>query len=247
MAIGEKLYHRVAGAIEEGICSGRYPEGTRLPGERDLAEEFGVSRPTIREAMIALEIRGLVSVRHGSGLFVMPQASRPRSAPELDVGAFELIEARILFEGEAAALAATAIDAPALERLGLILDEMDSGSAGHAQRMDADREFHLLIAEATGNSLVLNTVETLWNVREQSPLCAHMFDKARREGVTPRVDEHRLIVEALRNKDADGARRAMRAHLKRVSEDVLEATELELIEQARSEIEAHRNRLARRV
>jgi DNA-binding FadR family transcriptional regulator len=247
MTIGEKLYQRVAGAIETAILEGRYLPGARLPGERDLAEEFGVSRPTIREAMIALEIRGFVTARHGSGLYVLATAGAVADGPELDVGAFELIEARVLFEGEAAALAATAVDAEMLGKLDEALEAMAAGNSGHAERLQADRHFHMLIAEATGNSLVANIIETLWKVREQSPLCVHMFDKARREGVTPRVDEHRLIVDALRAHDPQAARQAMHGHLQRVTEDLLAATELALIEQARSEIEARRDSIARRV
>jgi len=96
-----KLYQQVAGAVATAIASGRYPVGSRLPSERDLAEEFGVSRPTVREAMIALEIRGMVEARHGSGIYVMEGAEASSPALDLDIGAFELTEARRLFEGEA--------------------------------------------------------------------------------------------------------------------------------------------------
>src|SRR4051794_27437335 len=108
-AEARKLYQQVAAAIAEGITAGRYRRGGRLPSERDLAEEFKVSRPTIREAMLALEIRGMVEARHGSGVYVTEGAADQAPAPELDIGAFELTEARVLFEGEAAALAATTI------------------------------------------------------------------------------------------------------------------------------------------
>jgi GntR family transcriptional repressor for pyruvate dehydrogenase complex len=240
-----KLYQRIAEEIAAAIAAGRYPLGTRLPGERDLAEEFSVSRPTIREAMIALEIRGLIEARQGSGLYVTHAPAPADRAPELDVGAFELIEARILFEGEAAALAATMIDDGKLAELDGLLQVM-AEDPDAAAAVDADRRFHLLIAESTGNSLVRSVVEMLWNVRERSPLCVHMFGQARREGVTPRVHEHRLIVDALRARDPQRSREAMRAHLQRVTDDLLAATELELMQRARAEAEAHRSRIARR-
>ena len=115
-----------------------------------------------------------------------------------------------------------------------------------AAAVDADRRFHLLIAEATGNSLVRTVVEMLWKVRERSPLCVHMFGQARREGVMPRVKEHKLIVDALRARDPQAARDAMRAHLQRVTADLLAATEIELMQRAQAEAEAHRSRIARR-
>lgn len=240
-----KLYQVIAEEVAGAIAEGRFSPGSRLPSERELAEGFSVSRPTIREAMIALEIRGLVEARHGSGIYVT-HAPATGGAPELDVGAFELIEARVMFEGEAAALAATSIDEAAIAELEQLLDAMEGGAQDPAA-LEADRSFHLAIAEATGNSLIRSVVEMLWNVRERSPLCVNMFERARREGVTPRVGEHRLIVEALKARDPQRARETMRAHLSRVTEDLLEATELDLLQRAQAEAEAQRSRIVRRV
>ncbi|KQN30307.1 GntR family transcriptional regulator [Sphingomonas sp. Leaf34] len=243
----EKLYQRVASAITEGIVQGRYRVGTRLPGERELAEDFSVSRPTVREAMIALEIGGLVEARHGSGLYVIASPTDVANPAELDVGAFELIEARILFEGEAAAVAATVIDDETLAILDGTLEDMASALPDSPEALDADRRFHLSIAEATGNTVISTVVEMLWNLREQSPLSVHMFAEARREGIHPRVDEHRLIVEALRARDSAQARKTMRDHLRRVVDDMLAATEVEVLERARSEIESQRGKVTQRL
>lgn len=87
-------------------------------------------------------------------------------------------------------------------------------------------------------------IEQLWGIRESSPLCRHMFTQARRSGINPRPDEHRRILDALTRRDGDAARAAMRDHLRRVSEDLLVVTELELIERARQEIRDKRRRLA---
>ena len=244
--IKQKLYQQVAESIATAIAKGRYAPGSRLPAERDLAEDFKVSRPTIREAMIALEIRGLVGAKKGSGIYVtatLPDLTS--TTPELDVGAFELIEARTLFEGEAAALAATAIDAQQLEELRKLLVEMEQAGETSAA-LDADKQFHVAIAKATGNSLVVSVVEMLWTIREQSPLCVHMFAKARREGVTPRVNEHQLIVDALAAHDPQAARDAMRSHLRRVTDDLLEATRLDMIQKAHADFAAQRLRVVSR-
>lgn len=243
----EKLYQKVANAIAASIGDGQYAIGTRLPGERELAEDFSVSRPTVREAMIALEIRGLVEARHGSGLYVTSLPSQSEAAPELDVGAFELIEARILFEGEACAVAATVIDDETLVELDRTLSDMASYDPGSTEALQADRRFHTLIAEATGNTVISSVVENLWNIREHSPLCAHMFAEARGGGVNPRVEEHQLIVDALRARDPAAARQTMHLHLRRVVDDLLSATELDMMERARSEIHQRRVQVAHRL
>ncbi|RHW19106.1 FadR family transcriptional regulator [Sphingomonas gilva] len=244
-----KLYQRIAATIADAIEAGRYQPGARLPGERDLAEEYKVSRPTIREAMIALEMRGLIEVRHGSGLYVTRRNAPLRDVRELDtdVGAFELTEARIIVEGEAVALAAMSMDDAKLAELESILRDMAAEEPSEPGVMDADRRFHLAIASATENEALRMLVELLWDLRTRSPLCVTMFERAKRSGVTPRIDEHRPILEALRNRDPAGARAAMRSHLRGVIDDLLAATEHEVMARARSEIDERRSTVARRI
>lgn len=244
MAERVKLYQRVALEIERGIREGVHQPGSRLPPERDLAEQFSVSRPTIREAIIALEIRQLVEVRHGSGVYVVVSPPNVHAAAELNVGAFELIEARLMFEGEAAALAAAVMTDDELTELKAILIRMEVADPTSAIELALDRTFHLMIAQGTKNSLIEQAVEHLWDLRETSPLCRHMFEQARQGGINPRPDEHRRIYGALMARDSDLARSAMRDHLTRVSEDLLAVTELELIENAKKEIGSKRQRLA---
>ncbi len=244
MAERVKLYQRVALEIERGIREGVHQPGSRLPPERDLAEQFSVSRPTIREAIIALEIRQLVEVRHGSGVYVVVSPPNAHGAAELNVGAFELIEARLMFEGEAAALAAAVMTDDELAELKAILGRMEAADPASPIELALDRTFHLMIAQGTKNSLIEQAVEHLWDLRESSPLCRHMFEQARQGGINPRPDEHRRIYDALMARHGDMARAAMRDHLTRVSEDLLAVTELEMIENARKEIGSKRQRLA---
>ena len=120
---GKRLYHSVAERIKDLVRKGSYPVGSRLPGERDLAEELGVSRVTVREAQIALEAVGMLDIRVGSGVYVL--RSTVESAQELpDVGAFELTEARAAVESEAAALAAATITEDDLQSLDEVLQRM---------------------------------------------------------------------------------------------------------------------------
>ncbi|QTC92975.1 FadR/GntR family transcriptional regulator [Brevundimonas goettingensis] len=243
-----KLYQQVATSVAAGIAAGQYLVGTRLPSERDLAEEFGVSRPTVREAMIALEIRGLVEARPGSGIYVTeagPANGGP--APELDIGAFELTEARRLFEGEACALAAGVITDAELAELEVILKDMvGENTLTTAIGEHADRRFHATIARATRNAAIVMVVENLWDLRYRSPLCAAMLGRARQVGVRPLIEDHREILDALIARDPAAARGAMRAHLGRVIDGLLTATELDALERTRSDVEARRQDIARR-
>lgn len=243
---GRKLYQQAAAAIAAAIQRGTYKPGQRIASERELADEHKVSRPTIREALIALEVTGLVRSRHGSGIFVVDQPPTGTLSLSLDIGAFELTEARRLFEGETAALAALSITDDDLARLEGLIAAMDRENAAGVGGERADREFHLLIARATANSAIVGVVESLWDVRYSSPLCAAMLARARAAGDLPRIDEHQGILQALRARDPAAARAAMRDHLARVIDGLLVATELDTMERARAEVEGRRTELARR-
>jgi GntR family hexuronate regulon transcriptional repressor len=240
-----KLYQRVANAIVEEIRSGKYPPGDRLPPERELAEEFGVSRPTVREAMIALEIRGIVEARRGSGIYVIDTPESDTEEAVLDIGPFEVTEARRLFEGESAALAAAIITDEEIAKLETLLQRLAANATTEIGER-ADRDFHIAIAEATRNSAISSVIENLWDMRYKSPMCMKMFDRAREAGVQPRVDDHTEILKALKARDPQAARAAMRNHLDRVINAMLSATETDALERARLEFAAKREELAKR-
>ncbi len=245
VAHSPKLYQRVANSIVAEIRSGKYPPGERLPPERELAEEFGVSRPTVREAMIALEIRGIVEARRGSGIYVIEVSPPETNATEQDIGPFEVTEARRLFEGESAALAAAIITDEEIEKLEGLLAILSANTTSEIGER-ADRDFHIAIAEATRNSAIASVVETLWDMRYKSPMCMKMFDRARDAGVQPRFDDHSQILKALKARDPQAARAAMRSHLDRVINSMLNATETDALERARTEFAARREELAKR-
>lgn len=247
MADNVKLYRRIADTVADAIEAGQYKLGDRLPTERELAEQFGVSRPTLREAMIALEMLGMIEARHGLGIYVTGDVRPAAPAAEIDfeIGAFELIEARRLFEGEAAALAATSIDDAQLAQLEALMVRMheEDEIAGE----DADREFHMIIARATGNGAIIATIENLWEWRNRSPLARNILARARGMGLEPRIHEHRRVYEALKARDPAAARQAMRDHLERVIEHLLSATETEAVQKAKQETSARRSAIAKRV
>lgn len=246
MADPGKLYRRLADAIAAEIAAGKYKVGDRLPTERELAEMFGVSRPTLREALIALEMLGMIEARHGLGIYVTrTQPPIAASAYDLEIGAFELIEARRLFEGETCALAAATIDEAQIAELERLLDLM--ADEDELKGEDADKAFHMVIAQATGNGAMIATVENLWELRNRSPLARNILSRARGTGLTPRIVEHRRVLDALKAHDPAAARQAMRDHLERVIEHLLHATETEALEKAQEESKARRSQIAKRV
>jgi GntR family hexuronate regulon transcriptional repressor len=163
----QKLYKQIARSIAAAIEDGRYAPGDRLPSEREFADDFGVSRPTIRDAMIALEFQGLVEARQGSGVYVKASPQISEGASERDVSALELAEARRLFEGEACALAAATITDEQLALLDCLAADMGRDVAVEDFEKH-ELEFHLAIARATGNAAISATVEDLWLLRQQS-------------------------------------------------------------------------------
>ncbi|HTV96212.1 MAG TPA: FadR/GntR family transcriptional regulator [Steroidobacteraceae bacterium] len=240
----DRLYKNLARALFRDLANGKYAVGARLPPERELAAEHRVSRPTVREAIIALEVQGLVEVRVGSGAYVrrLPGAE---DSPGFNVTAFELTEARLVIEGEAAALAAVHIDDAELDELDALVRRIADENLRDQGTEDADRDFHLLIARATRNTAIVNTVEELWRLRTSSPASALLYAKARTAKVKPVVEEHRAIARALRTRDPGKARTAMRAHLRAVLEHLLFATEEQALAEARKAAERTRHRYAR--
>jgi len=241
----QKLYQQIARQITAAIVGGHYAPGDKLPSERELADDFGVSRPTIRDAMIALEFQGLVEARQGSGVYVSAAPQSPEYAAEPEVSALELAEARRLFEGEACALAAALITDEQLA----VLDGLATDMAGNIASEDIERleqEFHLAVAHATGNAAIAAGVEDLWTLRQQSPLVAATLRRARVESGGDFVGEHRKIVAALRERDPKAARQATHGHLTQLINDLLALAELDAVEQTRQKMAEQRRLLASR-
>jgi DNA-binding FadR family transcriptional regulator len=213
-----RLYRQIADQIAALIEKGEYSTGERLPPERDLARQLGVSRPSVREALIALEVEGYVEVRVGSGVYVVGSRGQRAAAPlPADSGPFELIKARWLIEAECAALAAKNATRGQLRAIEEALDDMAAQREKGTMPLDADRKLHLRIAEATGNSALAMVVKTLWDQRT-GPLflrLEHHFDTPELWGAA--IEEHRAIVEAIARRDAGAARAAMRRHMDRAA------------------------------
>jgi GntR family transcriptional repressor for pyruvate dehydrogenase complex len=240
----DRLYQELARNLLDELASGAYAVGDRLPAERELAQQYNVSRPTVREAIIALEVQGLVDVRVGSGAYVKRLPGK-EDKPGFNISAFELTEARLMIEGEAAALAATQISDEEIAELGSLVEAIAHENDNPQGTERADRKFHLAIARATRNTAIFNAIEQLWGLRATSPEAALLHEKARTANVKPVVDEHTAILEALRQRNPAAARAAMRTHLSAVLDALLFATEEKALEAARQATEAKRARYTR--
>ena len=214
----ERLYIRVARRIADLVKSGEVKPGDRLPSERVLADMLQVSRPSIREAMIALELSGLIEVRTGSGIFVTSGGSSI-STPLVDsgVGPFEILEMRLLLEPEICALAAERISDGALQRLSELFQSMVDLN-GRPEMEVIDREFHTLIATEAENTAMAQTVEWLWRLRLQSGFSRSYHRLIVEEGIFPTLEEHKAILDALMKRDPGAARQAMTVHLQAATE-----------------------------
>jgi DNA-binding FadR family transcriptional regulator len=213
-----RLYRQIAGQIAALIDSGEFPVGSRLPAERELAALLGVSRTSVREAIISLEIAGRVDVRVGTGIFVAGNAARMTDAGDAGPGPFELLAARKLVEGEIAALAAKKSSAAQLAVLGECIARMEAHLDDFAVREETDRAFHVGLARATGNGALIRVVEELWNQR------AEMWRRTQqhfhtRELAEKTLRDHAAILKGVAARDPALARSAMHRHLARVERE----------------------------
>jgi len=203
----------VAEQIASLIQSGQLPPGSKMLTDRELVEQLGVSRATVREALIALEIQGLVETRYGSGSYVAETLPEYVIEGEALPQFFDLVEARFHVESAIAALAAKSCDAQTTQALRALIARMVDENTPFDQLEEADREFHLTIARSTGNTVLVQMVADLWKLRLRYPVETrrnNMFGPENNRSYYER--EHMRIVEALEAGDPQAAERAMQVH-----------------------------------
>ena len=237
----KRLYHTVANKILELIDSGIFPPGSRLPGERDLAEKFGVSRVAVREAEISLQAQGRIDIKVGSGAYVL-DGSKVSLNGFPKVGPFELTEARALFEAEAAALAAPIITDEVIQELESYIEIMSGRKQSDITPDEADAAFHNTIARATNNHAIMFVIDSMWKMREEAAQLQKVYKNVCDRDSSHREGEHKAILDALKQRDSVGARRAMRAHFTRMIEALLQASEQEAYEEVQRRAAESRSR-----
>ncbi len=219
-----RLYRQIADQLRSLIKSGELALGARLPAERDLAVQLGVSRPSVREALIALEVEGLVEVRPGSGVHVLTRqpVGAKRLAPNT-FGPFEIIRARQLIECELAAVAASRATRAHIAGLREALQLMDAELAGGTMPIRGDRLFHMRVAEIAGNGPLLRTIGELFDERN-NPLFEQMGQHFENEKSWRKaIAEHRAVISAIASRKPRAARAAMHAHLQHSQERFADA------------------------
>lgn len=217
-----RLYEQIVEQIEASILSGELNPGDKLPSERELAEQFGVSRTAVREAVKALTQKGLVVVHVGRGTFVTDGTSevvRHSLGLMLKIGQEEsshyMVEIRELLEPEIAALAAARLTGENLAALREAVAIMDGALDDAATFIEADLDFHLALADGTQNPLVLLLVDALIDLLRELRVRT-----SRAEGGLARAQQHHKgILKAVEARDPQAARQAMRRHLAQVRRD----------------------------
>lgn len=229
----QRPYQEVGAMLRSMIVEKNYTVGERIPPEREIAELLNVTRTVVREALIMLEIEGVVEVRRGAGIFVV---RIPGNEPERedvsdnqcnDAGPFELLQARQLLESniaEFAAIQATREDIIKMRRA-LQMQMQDLASDDHEV---GDMQFHLAIAEATHNSMLVELFKQSWQWRVNNPmwiqLHRHLKDtQYRKEWLV----DHQLIIAAFIKKDAKAAKLAMWQHLENVKSRLFELSDID--------------------
>lgn len=217
-----RLYEQIVQQIEDSILKGALKPGDQLPAERELAQQFGVSRTAIREAVKALREKGLVEAYSGRGTFVRDGTSQAiRQSLDLMIkigqqdGSPHLAELRAILEPEIAALAAIRIDEQHLASMREAVNVMDRARNDPDAYIEADLDFHLCLAEAAANPLILSLIDSIVGMLREQRMRIFQVDGGPERGQF----HHKRILEAVEKRSPEVARAAMRAHLQQVLED----------------------------
>jgi len=224
----KRRYYDIGLQIEALLFSGVFQAGERLPSERELSERFDTSRATIREAIIMLELKGLVVVRQGAGIYFIdsPDKISNRSfIPHSDIGPFELLQARQIIESNIAAFAAGQIKINELRELKRVLDAQSNELNGDSEKFEElDRQFHSLIAESTQNRMLINQANEMWKtVRTENPLWSELNHQFLHDIELKKMwlNDHKRILLALQKRSAEDVRQAVWQHIENSKQQLM--------------------------
>jgi GntR family transcriptional repressor for pyruvate dehydrogenase complex len=217
-----RLYEQIVQQVEDSIHKGALKPGDQLPPERELAQQFGVSRTAVREAVKALHEKGLVEAYPGRGTFITDGTSysmRQSLDRMVKVGQAEgsafLAEVRAILEPEIAALAATRADAEDVSSMREQVAVMDGACKDPDAFIEADLDFHLALAEAAANPIILSLIDSIVGLLREQRMGIFQVEGGPERG----QHHHKKILKAIELRDPTGAREAMKAHLVQVRED----------------------------
>jgi GntR family transcriptional repressor for pyruvate dehydrogenase complex len=211
------------------ISSGKFKPGEKLPSEREMATDLGISRQSIREALYRAEIVGLIEVRQGEGSFVLSSIGESLRPPllvllEEEAGRiFEFLEVRKLIEGWCAERAAREATAEDLEKMKAILEKMKNSTPGDREWEEADVEFHLSVAAATHNVIAIHIMEALKDSFSSFFTFRKVLTRPEKKDLL--VQHHHEIYSAISQKDPSLAKRKILAHLNFIEKKIREEME----------------------
>lgn len=202
-----------------------YRIGQRLPAERELAKTFGVSRPTIREAILSLAMSGMLQVRSNSGAYVISRRELPDVHALEGAGPFENLEARQMIEPQIAAAAAQRATKATLVQLADALAMMRREHAEGREADTSDHRFHVILAESTGNSALVSICDSLWRAQSDSRIWQEIHAHMRMEDYrSVWLRDHEAIFEAVSAGNARKAGTAMTRHLNNIRDALMQAS-----------------------
>ncbi|HKM67517.1 MAG TPA: FadR/GntR family transcriptional regulator [Candidatus Acidoferrum sp.] len=216
-----RLYEQIVQQVEESIHKGALKPGDQLPPERELAEQFGVSRTAVREAVKTLREKGMVEAYPGRGTFITDGSSYSirQSLDRMMRGGNEnfafLAEVREILEPEIATLATARADEEDIAAMKEQVAVMDAAKTDPEAYIEADLDFHLALAEAAGNPIILSLIDSIVGILREQRIGIFQVKGGAERGQY----HHKKILEAVEHRDPVGAREAMKAHLKQVRED----------------------------
>lgn len=211
----ERLYVKISRAIKDLLLFRNIEEGDRLPSETELSKALGVSRATVREAIVALEVSGVLVVKRNVGAVVLNLSEELQTQTiTLEAGPFEQIQVRILLEPEAARLAAIHRTTSQCDRMEKAIEMMVGENQAGFETEEGDMQFHMIIAKASKNSLLKSHIESLWEMRHHGKLWPQLQQSVDLNTTRTRaVFHHMRILECIRSQDPERAKQAMMEHL----------------------------------
>lgn len=217
-----RLYEQIVDQIENAVLTGALKPGDQLPPERELAQQFGVSRTAVREAIKALREKGLVEAYPGRGTFVTDGTAQTVRDSLGRVARFgqaegssQLVEVREILEPEIAARAAARAEPKHLQALREAIAAMDAARDNAEAFIEADLDFHLALAEAAGNPIILTLIDSIVGLLREQRTRIFFVPGGPERGQA----HHKRILDAVERRDPEAARQAMRAHLEQVRRD----------------------------
>ena len=230
-----RIYRKVAEEILRLIDTDKFPGGSRLPSERELAQQFNVSRDSIRKAQIILEAQGHLEVKAGSGVYVFG-----KNLP--NPNCFELIEAHALLAAEVAALAAPLITDDTIKELDRLAPIIIGKVKCETSPKEAVATFFNLIAKATNNRAIIFSIESMWKMKPEDNQTHRSYQSVFSQFLASFETEYQAIIEALKKRDPAQSRKAVHEHFSGIMKGFLRASELDAYQEMNLKISKTRSR-----